>query len=103
MKQYCYRLFFLTLLLLGYSTLMGIAADRTVKVLAIGNSFSEDAIEQYFAELAEASGKQVIVANLFHPGCSLERHINNLHGDVKDNKRDKSGYSQYNPKKSLVG
>lgn len=84
MKQYCYRLFFLTLLLLGYSTLMGIAADRTVKVLAIGNSFSEDAIEQYFAELAEASGKQVIVANLFHPGCSLERHINNLHGDVKD-------------------
>ena len=26
---------------------------RTIKILAIGNSFSEDAIEQYLHELAE--------------------------------------------------
>lgn len=31
-------------------------AENTVKILAIGNSFSEDAIEQNLHELADAEG-----------------------------------------------
>ena len=42
-------------------------AENTVKILAIGNSFSEDAIEQNLHELADAEGIQTIVANLYIP------------------------------------
>ena len=58
-------------------------AENTVKILAIGNSFSEDAIEQNLHELADAEGIQTIVANLYIPGCSLERHMQCVKGDLK--------------------
>ena len=32
------------------------AQQKTVRILAIGNSFSQDAVEQYLHELAEAEG-----------------------------------------------
>ncbi|MDR0692919.1 MAG: DUF4886 domain-containing protein [Prevotellaceae bacterium] len=48
-----------------------------VRILAIGNSFSQDAVEQYLYELAEAEGIEIIVANLYIGGCSLERHVSN--------------------------
>src|SRR5690606_14538220 len=35
------------------------------RILAIGNSFSEDAIESYLYELADAADIQVIIGNLF--------------------------------------
>ena len=52
--------------------------DKTIKILAIGNSFSQDAIEQYFWELAEAEGIRVVVGNLYFGGCSLEGHLSFL-------------------------
>lgn len=79
-----FYLLFSLFLLLALGSFSAEAADKVVKILAIGNSFSEDAIEQNFYELAEADGIQVIVANLYHPGCSLERHANNIHNDIKD-------------------
>ena len=36
-------------------------ADRPLKLLAIGNSFSEDAIEQNLFELAAATGHQMVI------------------------------------------
>jgi len=36
-----------------------------LKILAIGNSFSEDAVENYLFELAEAAGKKIIIGNLY--------------------------------------
>ena len=36
-------------------------ADRPLKLLAIGNSFSEDAIEQNLFELAGAAGHQMVI------------------------------------------
>ena len=56
-------------------------ADNIIRVLAIGNSFSEDAVEQYLYELAAADSIKVIIGNLYYPGCSLERHVNN---DIPD-------------------
>lgn len=48
-----------------------------IKILAIGNSFSEDAIENYLYDLAKEAGKKVIIGNLYVGGCSLETHLNN--------------------------
>ena len=66
-------------------------AENTVKILAIGNSFSEDAIEQNLHELADAEGIQTIVANLYIPGCSLERHMQCVKGDLKAYRYRKTG------------
>jgi len=54
---------------------------KTLKILAIGNSFSEDAVEQHLYELAAAEGIEVIIGNLYHGGCSLEQHYDYLKGD----------------------
>lgn len=51
---------------------------KVIKVLAIGNSFSEDAVEQYLYELAHAQGDSLVIGNAYIPGCSLEMHLDNL-------------------------
>lgn len=54
-----------------------------MKVLAIGNSFSQDAT-RYLHDIAKADGVALEVANLYIGGCSLERHYRNmLSGDAK--------------------
>jgi len=57
-----------------------------LKVLAIGNSFSEDAIENYLFELADAAGKKIIIGNLYIGGASLSLH-------EKNSREDKAAYS----------
>jgi len=52
--------------------------DGYIRILAIGNSFSEDAIESHLYELAKESGKTVIVGNLYIGGASLELHKRNI-------------------------
>ena len=56
----------------------------TLRVLAIGNSFSMDAVEQNLHELGAADGVVLIVGDMYIGGCSLERHYNNSVGDVAD-------------------
>lgn len=51
---------------------------ESLKILAIGNSFSDDAM-QYLYYVATAFGiKNVIVANLYIGGCSIARHYDNM-------------------------
>ncbi len=53
-----------------------------MKILSIGNSFSQDA-QRYLSRLAKASGMNIETTNLFIGGCSLERHhANMLSGDA---------------------
>ena len=59
-------------------------ADRPLKLLAIGNSFSEDAIEQNLFELAAATGHQMVIGNMYIGGCSLERHWENAQSNKPD-------------------
>ena len=73
----------LTLVLLAIASVLGLSA-RTLRILAIGNSFSRDAIEQNLHELALADGDTAIIGNLFIGGCSLERHVNNTRDDRHD-------------------
>lgn len=56
--------------------------EQVVRILAIGNSFSQDAVEQYLHELAKADGKTVIIGNMYIGGCSLERHVKNARTDA---------------------
>ncbi len=49
-----------------------------IKVLGIGNSFSEDALEQNISEIACSRGVPMVIANLYIPGCSIDRHADNI-------------------------
>ncbi|MDD6980346.1 MAG: DUF4886 domain-containing protein [Clostridia bacterium] len=51
-----------------------------MRVLAIGNSFSEDAT-RYLSQIAKAQGVDFEVVNLMIGGCSLERHYRNMLDD----------------------
>ncbi len=48
-----------------------------MKILAIGNSFSQDAT-RYLQAIARADGQTWQVANLYIGGCPLERHFRNM-------------------------
>ncbi|MGV6943804.1 DUF4886 domain-containing protein [Sphingobacterium kyonggiense] len=52
--------------------------DGVIRILAIGNSFSEDAIETHLYNLAKEAGKSVIIGNLYIGGASLEQHKLNV-------------------------
>lgn len=65
------------LLLLSFLASGACAQQKAIKILAIGNSFSQDAVEQYLYELANAEGIPVIIGNMYIAGCSLERHVKN--------------------------
>lgn len=56
--------------------------DGVVRILAVGNSFSRDAIEQNLYEIAAAAGVKCEIGNLYVGGCSVERHVENLRTDA---------------------
>ena len=72
--------FFLLFNLLAFLPLQA----KVIKVLAIGNSFSQDAMEQYLYELAAAQGDSLVIGNAFIPGCSIDKHYNNLRNNKAD-------------------
>lgn len=52
-------------------------SDGILKVLAIGNSFSEDGIENYLHDLAKAENKQIIIGNMYIGGAPVKLHVKN--------------------------
>ena len=50
----------------------------TIRLLTIGNSFSQDAVEQYLYELAKEAGIHMIIGNAYKGGQSLEQHWTDL-------------------------
>ena len=54
-----------------------------MKVLAIGNSFLNDAM-RYLHGIAKADGVDMKTVNLFIGGCPLSRHYANIHNDAAD-------------------
>ena len=55
---------------------------KLIKVLAIGNSFSQDAT-RYLTQIAAARGVYFRTVNLYIGGCPLVRHYNNLLHDAR--------------------
>lgn len=68
------RKFVLLLIAFLFSVFSVKAADDVLKVLAIGNSFSVDAVEQNLYELAAAQGKKLLIGNAYIGGCSIDSH-----------------------------
>lgn len=76
------------LLFLSFCILAGLSlrAEGPLRVLAIGNSFSVDALEQEMHNVAASADCDIIIGNLYIPGCAIDRHYENILGD-------KSAYS----------
>ena len=51
---------------------------KSVKILAIGNSFSDDAMEHLAVILKGAGAEHISLGNLYIGGCSLETHYSNV-------------------------
>lgn len=69
----------------GYRTVRDISylhAPDTLRILAIGNSFSEDAVENNLFELLDAAGIPAVIGNMYIGGCTLERHFDNSRTDA---------------------
>ena len=54
-----------------------------MKILTLGNSFSQDAT-RYLAQIAKAQGVRLEVVDICIGGCPLERHYRNMLGGMKD-------------------
>lgn len=57
--------------------------DGVLKVLAIGNSFSMDAVENYLFDLAAAENIPIVIGNLYRAGASLEQHWNHAQENLE--------------------
>lgn len=56
---------------------------KTMKILSIGNSFSQDAT-RYLHQIAASCGEEIFSANLYIGGCPLELHHQNLVNSAAD-------------------
>lgn len=54
-----------------------------LKVLSIGNSFSQDA-QKWLSRIAQSCGEDIYAVNLYIGSCSLERHWNNFVSQAQD-------------------
>lgn len=68
-------------MLLCLSVLLCITASAQKRILAVGNSFSRDAVEQNLWDLAHADGDSCIVGNLYIGGCPISLHVENARKD----------------------
>ena len=68
------RAFILSLIVLFLSVSLHGAPSDTLKILAIGNSFTEDACLQDLYGFFEQAGKPVVIGCLTRGGSSLEQH-----------------------------
>ena len=61
------------------SLFLYVGKENLIKVAAVGNSFSEDALENPFLwRLFKESGRDIYIVNGYIPGASLERHIKEI-------------------------
>lgn len=60
-----------------YAFVIQVSAQRSIKILAIGNSFSEDAVENYLYNIAAENNIEMTIGNMYIAGCSLEMHWQN--------------------------
>jgi hypothetical protein len=62
---------------LNYFSNLSVSKDRIIKVLAIGGSLSDDAVENYLYDLVQSAGKKIIIGNLYLDKSSLADHWEN--------------------------
>ncbi|MBD1423427.1 DUF4886 domain-containing protein [Sphingobacterium chuzhouense] len=65
--------------------------DDVIKILAIGNSFSEDGIENYLHDLGSNTGKKMVIGNLYIGGAPLSLHVTNANENAEKYQYRKTG------------
>ena len=66
----------------------------TLRILGIGNSFTDDGM-MYLPELLEAAGiRNVVLGRLYIAGCSLERHCREYAGNAPAYRRKRPGWTE---------
>ena len=63
-----------------------------LKILAVGNSFSQDAT-YYLHQIAAADNIDIKAVNLYIGGCSLERHWKNIQNEAEEYLLEENGLS----------
>lgn len=76
MKRLLHLLLALTLIVVAAAPASARKYGQTLRILAIGNSFSDDGMEHLPALLADMGVENVELARLYVGGCSLEQHTN---------------------------
>ena len=61
---------------------------KSIKILAVGNSFSVDAMQYLWNVMASAGYTDITLGNLYIGGCSLDTHWSNI-------SQDKAAYTYY--------
>ena len=89
MKKYNFKIYFFLLLSIVFveanPAYAQKSSDKTIKILAIGNSFSQDAIEQYLWNIAQADSIDIVVFWRMFSRTTLE---------ISDRKRQRLQLSQ---------
>lgn len=73
------KVVFVLMLCIMAQMLMG-KEIRTIRILAIGNSFSEDAVEQYLYDLGVSTDYNLIIGNAYRAGQGLSSHWEDVMG-----------------------
>ncbi len=74
-------------------------ATKKIKILAIGNSFSVDAMESHLHKVFTTLGIEATLGNLYIGGCSLDTHWDN----IKNNKKAYTYYYKAGTKSTFAG
>ena len=74
MKRFVYWLLVIGYCFCVHAQTDSLSQDSIVRVLAIGNSFSQDAVEQYLWELAQEAGVKMVIGNAYRGGQGFHSH-----------------------------
>lgn len=55
-----------------------LSVPESIKILAIGNSFSVDAMTYLYELLEDAGVQEIVLGNLYMGGCSIKQHADNI-------------------------
>lgn len=56
---------------------------KTIRILAVGNSFSVDAMRNHLWQIIQSAGyEEVVLGNLYIGGCSIDTHWNNARAEM---------------------
>ncbi len=75
--------------------------DDTVYILAIGNSYSNNAVE-YLTPIVYGLDKKVSVTSLYDDGCPLERHVQHYKNDAEEYEFYTDGVNVSAPNKNTM-
>jgi hypothetical protein len=75
---------------------------RSIKILAIGNSFSVDAMQHLYTVMKAEGVEEIVLGNLYIGGCPLDKHNANAKSGEKNYKFYKNTTGEWQTFPSMV-